>query len=403
VSHVIIVGRVLDEDGKPASFAEVELAEPPTWPGESMFYAVPLKKRTSDSEGKFEFSCPDRGLWLIRARKKVVDTQGKTALFLGENWETLVEDVPPAAVEVRLRKAYIQGKVTKANAAPMRNRCLYFSLTLSTGLKTTTELFLEEDGEFTLFPWQQAVLTRPPSTRTYKEWLEKKWRHLIGGEAAMPWEKGDTPEEGYVRLSVHSVGCGEADLGDVRWGEKSLVIAFPPAGRIRGFVIDADTGSPVPDAYVGVSQEGRGRTGGRTDGQGAFAFTGVPVGRCTVGAEKDGYWIRRKEVEVPNGGEIHVEVEIWAYWTIRGRLLLKETGEPITAQIQTVHGVYVSGRDGRFAIPAPAKRGERALSYPFAVPLEGTGLRSVRRNVKYDPRAREVDIGDIYLERETKE
>jgi hypothetical protein len=95
LSRAIIVGTVLDEDGKPASSAEVELAEPPTWPHESMFYAVPLKKTMSDSEGEFEFSCLDRGLWLIRARKKAVDTQGNAALFLGEKWQTLVEDAPP--------------------------------------------------------------------------------------------------------------------------------------------------------------------------------------------------------------------------------------------------------------------------------------------------------------------
>jgi hypothetical protein len=192
-------------------------------------------------------------------------------------------------------------------------------------------------------------------------------------------------------------------LGDVRWGEKSLVIAFPPGGRIRGFVIEADTGSSIPDARVSVSQEGRGVTGCRTDGQGAFAFTGVPVGRCTVEAGKDGYWIREKEVEVPDGGEIYVEVEIWAYWTICGRLLLKETGEPITAQIQTVDGVYVSGRDGWFAIPAPARRGEIGLSYSFAVPLEGAGLRSIRRDVKYDPWVREIYVGNIYVERHDRQ
>ena len=67
---------------------------------------------------------------------------------------------------------------------------------------------------------------------------------------------------------------------------------------------------------------------------------------------------------------------------------------------EAMPGIALLHRDGRFAIHAPAKRGERALSYPFAVPLEGTGLRSVRRNVRYEPRVREVDMGDIYVERE---
>jgi hypothetical protein len=380
------------------SFAGVELAEPATLPHDSTLYTSPLSKTVSDSEGKFNFSCVGEGLWLIRARKKDVDAQGNISLLLGERWLALAENAFPSPVEVRLSKTYIRGKVIKANGAPVRNRYLDFWLMLHTGGRSRKRLFLAESGEFTVIPPQQAVLTRPPSIALYRQWVKKKWPHLTGGNTPVPWEKGDPPPEGYVRLSVDTAEGPGADLGEVRWGEDCLVVVLSSTGRIRGHVVDADTGMPIPEARVSVSQEGRYVAGCMSDSQGVFAFTCAPVGQCTLGVEEDGYWIRCKAIDVVEAEETHVQIELWTYWTIRGRLLLKETGEPIVAEIHTIDGTVVSGRDGSFSIFVPARKGVRRTHYSLTVSLEGSGLKSVGLGLEHDPWVREVDLGSIWVE-----
>ena len=397
----VVFGTVLDENGEQASSSEIELAEPSRSPGPWSFCAAPLKKTLSGADGEFQFLHVGKGLWLIRARKERTSPGGK-CLLLGEKWQTLVEDVPVPSVQVRLSKAYIRGRVQEADGSSMRNRYLDFSLTLHTGHEGVQELFLGEYGEFTLFPPRRAVLTRPSSTAMYRRWAEKRWPYPPGVKVAVPWEKPDLPEEGYVRLSVRSREGLTADLGNIQWGEESLVVSLPRRGRVRGQVIDADTRNPIADAGIGASYAGRYFKGGVTDGSGMFSLSNMPAGFCEVGVHVDGYWHRRKRVEVIEAGEVYLELEIWTYWTIRGRLLLKDTGDPVVTEVRTRHGTYVSGRDGRFAISVPAKKGEIAFWYEFTIPLEGSGLKAVSSRVEYNPFAREIDVGDVYVEKENE-
>ena len=68
------------------------------------------------------------------------------------------------------------------------------------------------------------------------------------------------------------------------------------------------------------------------------------------------------------------------------------------AEIHTRDGNSISEHDGTFTLYACARRYEWASRYVLTIPLEGTGLKTVVRPVDYDPRVREVDVGDIYME-----
>jgi hypothetical protein len=78
--------------------------------------------------------------------------------------------------------------------------------------------------------------------------------------------------------------------------------------------------------------------------------------------------------------------------------LLRETGEPLRAEVHSGEEKYATRPDGSFAISVPWAGWARG--HAFSVPLEGTGLKSVDKVIKYDPYVREIAVGDIYVERE---
>jgi len=181
-----------------------------------------------------------------------------------------------------------------------------------------------------------------------------------------------------------------------------LVVAFAPQGAVKGHVTDAGTGRPIPHVIVFARQKDRDVGGLRADDDGVFWFPELPVGACTLTSAKSGvYWANSKEIEVVEGGEVNVEIELWKHRIIRGRLLLKETGQPLVAEIHILDwpAECVSGRDGRFTLSLFPQEGRSDERYFLIVSLEGTGLRSLKKAVEAVG-GREIDVGDIYLERQ---
>ncbi|MDP2897187.1 MAG: sigma-70 family RNA polymerase sigma factor [bacterium] len=402
--HATLSGTVIGLDGQPLLSAKVELADPFNEPLLSTMSVGVLKGTVSDSLGKFSFSGVREGIWVVRATKKAADIEGRFSLFWGEEWRTVAEDVPVAPLEVRVGKAHIWGRVVRADGTPVRDRYVKFGVALHTGGQAGRELFLDEHGQFALFPQQNALLTRPPSPAAYKEWLRKKFGFMperLLEDARFPWERGKLPPEGWVRLSARVSGVSE-EIRDVRWGEESLVVALAPQGDVRGHVTDADTGRPIPHVIVLARQKGRDAGAAKADDDGAFRFAELPPGPCTLTSAESGmYWANNKEIEVVEGGEVNVEIQLWTHRIIRGRLLLKETGQPVVAKIHILDwpAECVSGRDGRFALSLFPQEGRFDTRYFLIVPLEGTGLKSLKKAVE-TVGGREIDVGDIYLERQ---
>jgi hypothetical protein len=402
--HATLSGTVIGLDGQPLLSAKVELADPFNEPLLFTMSIRVLKRTVSDSLGKFSFAGVREGIWVVRATKKAADAEGRFSLFWGEKWQTVAEDVPVAPLEIRVDKAHIWGTVVKADGAPVRDRYVTFDVALHTGGEAGRELFLDERSQFTLFPQQNGLLTRPPSPAEYKKWITKMFRFVperFVEDARFPWEKRNLPPEGWVRLSARISGTPK-EIGDVRWGEESLVVAFAPQGAVKGHVTDAGTGRPIPHVIVFARQKDRDVGGLRADDDGAFWFPELPVGACTLTSAKSGvYWANSKEIEVVEGGEVNVEIELWKHRIIRGRLLLKETGQPLVAEIHILDwpAECVSGRDGRFTLSLFPQEGRSDERYFLIVSLEGTGLRSLKKAVEAVG-GREIDVGDIYLERQ---
>jgi len=409
-SGTTIAGVVLDESGRTVSSAVVELAEPgASSDGLPGLWVDPRKKSRSGPQGKFTFSAVKEGLWLIRAQKKTAEVWGKSPLYWGEEWLTVSEDTPVSGLQVRLGKAYIRGKVVRADGTPLRDRYASFGLTFHTDWGQTFELYLGEHGDFDLFPsgynGRFGVLTVPPLT-SYRGWANKKVKRWDpDAKAAIPWENKDLPPRGYVRLSAEILSVPFEPL-EVRLGEDSLIIRCPSVGSVRGRVVDARTGRPIAGARAIISRAGKTEAGRKTDSEGAFSLDHVLPGPCTFYViNAPGYYLRyEEEIEVVEGQEYTIVAELGTYYAIRGRLRLKETGEPLLwAEIHTKDGRHVT-QDGTFVLKVP--REGNGGRYPFTVvpiilPGMKPGLKSV--DVVAPPPAsgeHEVDVGDIYVERE---
>ncbi len=397
-------GIVLDPSGKPSAWTKVELAQPSVHRAESGLLITVVKSSSSASDGTFGFSSVPGGFWLIRARKKSTSPEGYKELLWGEEWAMVDDSTALSPLEIGLANGHIRGRVWENDGTAMRNRSVRFELTLHTGREERMEFFLGEDGSFFLSPSVWAALTRPPKEK-YKRWLKTKGKKVD----SLPWEKQELPPEGFASITM-TVGYGlpksrRVRLGNVKWGEESLTVAFGPEGSLRGRVVDADTRQPVSRARVSALPGGRYAAFSFSDSEGAFSFPKLSTGQCTLVATKreDGYWSRRCQVEISQGREAYIEVDIWKTFTVRGRLLLRETGQPLVgAEIHTDEGTYTTDHRGRFVIPAPASKDVITRLYWFSVLVQGTGLKSIsiRKAVEYSPWEREVDVGGIYVERE---
>jgi hypothetical protein len=81
----------------------------------------------------------------------------------------------------------------------------------------------------------------------------------------------------------------------------------PQAGAIKGRVVDAATGDPLPGVVIVLQGTGREAVSGS---DGAFAFDGVPPGRQGLFVSLVGYALARPQVDVPGGGVAEIDVPL---------------------------------------------------------------------------------------------
>ena len=155
--------------------------------------------------------------------------------------------------------------------------------------------------------------------------------------------EGLTAGETYELLAMGQNGGGPRKSGVVAPADVELLVS--EKGRIRGTVVDADTGKPVPDFEVGYSGVGgmlmRFRMGdGRAPGgvfmavhsdDGSFVLEDVAAGKWDVQATASGYQKGSASgVTVDEGGSAEgVEVRLVRGSAVSGRVLENATGRPV--------------------------------------------------------------------------
>jgi hypothetical protein len=157
--------------------------------------------------------------------------------------------------------------------------------------------------------------------------------------------EGLTAGEAYEITPFSENGPGPRKSGVVAPAEVEIVVAG--RGRIRGTVVDADSGKPVPDFEVGYEASGMGGMRMRfrmADGRsspgdpaavhaddGAFVIDDVPAGKWDVQASAGGYQKGRSAgVTVDEGGTAEgVEVRLVRGSSIAGRVIEDRSGKPV--------------------------------------------------------------------------
>ncbi|HYC91865.1 MAG TPA: carboxypeptidase-like regulatory domain-containing protein, partial [Thermoanaerobaculia bacterium] len=179
-----------------------------------------------------------------------------------------------------------------------------------------------------------------------------------------------------------------------------LDVALPPAGTLRGRVVDAATGEPVTAfAFHVVPAEGRARIArGERSEDGTFSVT-VPVGMYRVSAAADGYTTSETmEVRVTEREPASLELRLGRGVTIAGRVT-DEAGTPVAnaevlvmsrtmeamrsrSSVRVAPGNARSAEDGSFTITG-VDRGEAAMTVrkegyaPFRKAIDADGTMHV--------------------------
>jgi hypothetical protein len=238
-------------------------------------------------------------------------------------------------------------------------------------------------------------------------------RHRHSGTVAFR-RTATTGEDGLARFHDLPPGVSASlSLGATSWGwpEHARAVALPDSGEARvevalsrgrtltGHVTDAETGTPIAGARVGMGWwNGQAVT---TDASGAYAlhgWTGGGVREISVHAE--GYGQAKAIV----GAASVVDVALVRGDTVVGRVVGPDRA-PVGDAVVAVVGSAIRGReqvtsraegttspDGRFALGAL----RRDLPHTLVVMSAGYG----RTLVDFDPRAGgpgEIDLGDVVL------
>jgi protocatechuate 3,4-dioxygenase beta subunit len=310
---LVVRGLVKDEDDRPVAGADVELLLHMRIQGGRRGAEVAevgggqYPEMTTGADGRFEFRGLTAGDYTLEASKKGMTSESIDPLKVAEG---------PAGEPVQI--------VLKAGSA--------ISVTVR-----------DKSGKG-VAGWR--VAARPQSQSGGGMGV----RRLPGGdvpEATGPdgafLIEGLTAGESY-ELQAMSQNLGPRKSGVVAPADVELLVSGK--GRIRGTVVDADSGKPVPDFEVAYEPAGMGGMsmrfrmgGGRAPGDpmavhsddGSFVLEDVTAGQCDVQATASGYQTGRASgVTVDEGGSAEgVEVRLVRGRAVSGRVLENATGRPV--------------------------------------------------------------------------
>lgn len=138
-------------------------------------------------------------------------------------------------------------------------------------------------------------------------------------------------------------------------GGTEVTVELAPGASLDGTV--RCDGTPVIDVPVRIAVAGESveLAIGRTDADGGYRFTGLPPAKVFVQVRSPNYEEKWQSADLLPGGSHHVDVELTAGATLRGRVVDAESGAPVAAaevtDSWTFKRVVHTGVDGRFELP----------------------------------------------------
>lgn len=154
------------------------------------------------------------------------------------------------------------------------------------------------------------------------------------------------------------------------------VSAFAQSGTLKGKVLDAATGEPVPFANVSIEENGNVVTGGMTDFDGQFTIKPIPAGKYSVKASYVGYApLQYNNVQIPAGKITFQDFKLSASAEILAEVEVKEYKVPLIKKDQTESGGTVTSDD---IAKMPGRSADAVATTVGGVYSEGGEVKSVR-------------------------
>ncbi|MHC4732283.1 MAG: carboxypeptidase regulatory-like domain-containing protein, partial [Planctomycetota bacterium] len=189
-----------------------------------------------------------------------------------------------------------------------------------------------------------------------------------------------------VELSAEALAFNECKQGQLVVEAPGPVRKDFVLGRLslHGYVLDARTKRPVVGANVSVWQP---YTGTTTDEHGRYRLTGLPAGRYSVSASKDGYATGRAyRVEVNTGLARRQDFALETAAIVHLHFVDAQ-GHPVTGQFK----FKVEGGEGRSFSTTVTAEGEGRLRYarllpgPYTLTVRRAGWRDASQQVDIKP------------------
>jgi hypothetical protein len=357
---MFVVGRVLDQQGRPVSGATVIASTRATLSGvavgsEAMTLSV-IGQSESDGSGRFRLDAP-------RTSSTRDDEFMTIALApgFGVGWAAVDPDAEQPAADIALPpEQVIQGRLFDMQGRPAQG--VVVSVAFIQYPPRSSQQFFEgphyDRNRVTDIPsWPKPAIT------------DADGRFQLHGVGR--------PREALLSILDPRFARQTIDVTtDDAPGAKSITMALQPAKIITGRVTYADTGKPVPGAQVRISASGAGQRGSRpshfqADADGRFRANPTPGDSFSVYASPPRgqiYLTASKRLEWPRGAvEQSVDLALTRGVVIRGKVSEQGSRRPIagasvvfvpqTGAPNDGSGRAETGADGSFELAAVPRAG----------------------------------------------
>ncbi|GEM_PF-2191137 len=204
---------------------------------------------------------------------------------------------------------------------------------------------------------------------------------MTDGEGSV--ELTGAPKEARLALEVDADGYATAKLDGLELSEEPFLVTMARGTAVRGLVVDL-WGEPIPEAsLLLLSAEQRKPLKEMTDGDGRFAFEGVPAGAITLKATAPGYrQSASRELTLERGEVIEdIQLELEEAEPLRGRVLAPDGAPKRGARVEVIRpgragpasAITESAADGIFEVTFEVREGERLVA---TAPGYGPGVES---------------------------